>query len=34
MGKIFGYIALAGIIYLTYKQIKTVKKQETPKVKK
>jgi hypothetical protein len=34
MGKIFGYIALAGIVYLTYKQIKKVKEQDTPKVKK
>jgi len=34
MGKIFGYIALAGIVYLTYKQIKKIEKQDTPKIKK
>lgn len=34
MGKIFGYVALAGIIYLTIKQMRKVKEQENPKIKK
>lgn len=35
MGKILGYVALAGILYLTFKQIKKVKDDKnTPKVNK
>lgn len=35
MGKILGYVALAGILYLTFKQIKKVKDDKNiPKVKK
>ena len=34
MGKILGYVALAGIIYLTFKQIKNSKSEKTPQVKK
>jgi hypothetical protein len=34
MGKILGYVALAGIVYLTFKQIKKAKEQDTPKIKK
>jgi hypothetical protein len=34
MGKILGYVALAGIIYLTFKQIKKSKNEKTPQVKK
>jgi hypothetical protein len=34
MGKILGYVALAGIVYLTFKQIKKSKDQKTPTVKK
>lgn len=33
MGKIFGYVALAGIVYLTIKQIKKLNKQQTPQIK-
>jgi hypothetical protein len=35
MGKILGYVALASIIYLTFKQIKKAKENNnTPKVNK
>ena len=34
MGKILGYVALAGIIYLTFKEIKKSKNEKTPQVKK
>jgi len=34
MGKILGYLALAGIIILTVKEIKKVKDQKPPQVKK
>lgn len=35
MGKILGYVALASIIYLTFKQIKKVKSEkDTPKINK
>jgi len=34
MGKILGYVALASIVYLTYKQIKRSKGEKTPTVKK
>lgn len=34
MGKILGYVALAGIIYLTFKQVKKSKDEKTPQVKK
>ena len=34
MGKILGYLALAGIIILTVKEIKKVKKQTPHQVKK
>jgi hypothetical protein len=34
MGKILGYVALAGIVYLTFKQIKKAKDEKTPQVKK
>jgi hypothetical protein len=34
MGKILGYLALAGIIVLTVKEIKKAKADKTPQVKK
>ncbi len=34
MGKILGYVALASIVYLTYKQIKKSNELKPPKVKK
>lgn len=34
MGKILGYVALAGIVYLTFNQIRKTRNEKTPQVKK
>jgi hypothetical protein len=33
MGKIFGYIAVAGVIWVTYKAIKQAQSEKKPKIK-
>lgn len=34
MGRILGFVAIAGVLLLTIKQMKAVKEQKPPKVKK
>ncbi len=34
MGKILGYVAIAGLVWLTYKEIKKAKTEEKPKLHK
>lgn len=34
MNKFLGYLAVAGVIWLTYKQLKKAKSEDTPKIKK
>jgi hypothetical protein len=33
MGKILGYIAVAGVIWVTYKAVKKAKEEKKPKIK-
>ena len=34
MSKFLGYLAIAGVVWLTYKQFQKAKNEDTPKIKK